>query len=450
MTVNLYDHQKRALALTKDLQRCAYYLDMGLGKTYCASEKMTELTNDYSLIVCQKSKVSDWVEHFRTKYHDVFDVYDMTALKGVDWNSYDPSFHPNRRKVMVINYELLWRRKGFQKLRNFCLVLDESSEIQHESTEKTKFIMKLKFSSLILLSGTPVSGKYENLWTQVNLLGWKISKGLFWDQYVDYYQINKPGMWFKKINGYKNVDRLKDKLRQFGAVFMKTEEVMDLPEQVTQTIKIKMSTEYKKFEKNWFLSVCTDRPYGEFVDDSDFYGRDVTPHTDLVGDTVLKRLLYQRELCGQYSAEKQDGFKDILNSTNDRLIVFYNFNEELKVLTKLAKERPVSVVNGSEKDLKNYEKCSNSVTFVQYQAGSKGLNLQKANKIIYFSLPLSCENYMQSKKRIHRIGQNQTCFYYYLLVKGSIEEHILGALNKGRDYTNELFRKECEDERNDF
>ena len=32
-----------------------------------------------------------------------------------------------------------------------------------------------------------------------------------------------------KIIGYKNVDRLKKKLRQYGAVFMKTEEVFDLP-----------------------------------------------------------------------------------------------------------------------------------------------------------------------------------------------------------------------------
>ena len=104
--------------------------------------------------------------------------------------------------------------------------------------------------------------------------------------------------------------------------------------------------------------------------------------------------------------------------------------------------RPIAVVNGKQKDLLPYENASDSVTFVQYQAGAMGVNLQKANKIIYFTLPLgkgSCDLWEQSKKRIHRIGQNKLCFYYYLLVKGSFEEKNLAALQKGKELTDELF-----------
>ena len=72
------------------------------------------------------------------------------------------------------------------------------------------------------------------------------------------------------------------------------------------------------------------------------------------------------------------------------------------------------------------------------------MNLQKANKIVYFSLPLSVENYMQSKKRINRIGQTKPCFYYHLITKNSIDEKILKALERGVDFTNELFREEYE------
>ena len=71
-----------------------------------------------------------------------------------------------------------------------------------------------------------------------------------------------------------------------------------------------------------------------------------------------------------------------------------------------------------------------------------GLNLQKANKIIYFSLPLSSELFEQSKKRIHRIGQERPCFYYIMLCKGSIEEKILSTLEMRQDYTEVLFEKE--------
>ena len=53
----------------------------------------------------------------------------------------------------------------------------------------------------------------------------------------------------------------------------------------------------------------------------------------------------------------------------------------------------------------------------------------------------SCDLWEQSKKRIHRIGQNNTCFYYYLLVKGSIEEKNLESLKVGKELTDELFKE---------
>ena len=74
-----------------------------------------------------------------------------------------------------------------------------------------------------------------------------------------------------------------------------------------------------------------------------------------------------------------------------------------------------------------------------------GLNLQKANKIIYFTLPLSSELFEQSKKRIHRIGQDRPCFYYILMCRNSIEERILKTLEMRQDYTEALFEKDEND-----
>jgi SNF2 family DNA or RNA helicase len=105
-------------------------------------------------------------------------------------------------------------------------------------------------------------------------------------------------------------------------------------------------------------------------------------------------------------------------------------------------DRPTSIVNGKTKDLTAYEKYDDSITFIQYQAGAMGLNLQKANKIIYYSPPLSSELYEQSKKRINRIGQDRTCYYYNLTVTGSIEEKIYKTLAMRRDYTEALFEHE--------
>lgn len=98
-----------------------------------------------------------------------------------------------------------------------------------------------------------------------------------------------------------------------------------------------------------------------------------------------------------------------------------------------------SVVNGKIRALQNYEQKEDSITFIQYQAGAYGLNLQKACRIIYFTPPLSSELFEQSKKRIHRIGQKSTCFYYYLICRGSVEERIYEVLKQRKDYTEQLF-----------
>ena len=166
----------------------------------------------------------------------------------------------------------------------------------------------------------------------------------------------------------------------------------------------------------------------------------------LVGDTTLTKRLYARQLCGQYNQEKLDAVRDLIESTGDRLIVFYNFTAELVELLRIAEKlnRPVSIVNGSSKDLEQFEQREDSITFIQYQAGAMGLNLQKANKVIYFTLPDKSELFEQSKKRIHRIGQTKPCFYYYLMCRGSVETDILKTLKMRKDYTDELFKKNFE------
>ena len=166
-------------------------------------------------------------------------------------------------------------------------------------------------------------------------------------------------------------------------------------------------------------------------------------NVELVGDTSLTKRLYARQLCGIFSPEKLQVFKEILQSTNDRLIVFYNFTPEFESLKKITEglERPYSVINGATKDLFSYENYNDSVTFVQYQAGAMGLNLQKANKVIYFTLPERSELFEQSKKRIHRIGQEKPCFYYIMMCKNTIEPDIYATLKQRKDYTDQLFKE---------
>lgn len=429
-TINLYKHQQDELNATKGLNKCAYYHDMGLGKTFTGAEKLMQLGARVNLVVCQKSKIEDWVEHFNKHYNES-NVFDLTNKKDFEhffeWVFDDDLNTKSWCFIGVINYELIFRRDLLSRLRDFTLMLDESSLIQNETSKRAKFILnKLHPENIVLLSGTPTNGKYENLWSQLHLLGWKISKELYWKHYVDVEYIDSDeGYPIKVVRGYKNVERLKAKMREYGCRFLKTEDVFDLPDQTFTNFKIDTPKQYNKFIKTGLVT----------VEDREF-----------VGDSILTKSLYARMICGSYSPEKMDTLKDILQSTEDRVIIFYNFNEELRKIEDLCNEldKPFSIVNGKTKDLSCYEQYENAVTAVQYLAGAMGLNLQKANKMIYFTLPWgkgSCGLWEQSKKRIHRIGQNRPCFYYTLLCKNTIEETNLAALQEGKELTDDLFRE---------
>lgn len=435
--IKLFPHQSEALKLTSDKNRVAYYHDMGLGKTYTGGEKLVRLGARVNLVICQKSKIDDWMEHFNSNYFEHLAI-DLTNKTGMDLFFNDCIEYI---KVGVINYELVWRRPELLKLTDFTLLLDESSLIQNDTAKRTKFIGKLQYKNLILLSGTPTGGKYENLYSQLKLLGYNISKRLYYDSYIKYHYDKRQGFPLMIIDGYKNVDRLKRKMREYGCHFLKTDEVLDLPDQMFIPVKVDNSSLYKTFMKDRIVRIANKLEPTVFVDEP-LSEPSTRGYKELVGDTTLTKLLYARMLCGAYSEDKLEAFKDLLESTNDRLIVFYNFNAELSELWEQCKDRPKSVVNGQSKDLLNYELHNNSVTFIQYQAGAMGLNLQKSNKIIYYSPPLSSELYEQSKKRIHRIGQAGTCTYYNLTVKGSVEEKIYDTLAMRRDYTERLFENE--------
>ena len=427
--VHLYEHQQKVMEQIRPYNRCAVYVDMGGGKTFIGSEKMKELGNKVNLVICQKSKVQDWVDHFNEYYaSSQVGVFNLTHSTEMD-HFFGQILLGWHTVIGVINYDLAWRRTDLLSLKDFTLMLDESSLIQNHGTKRTKYILKMRPANVILLSGTPTSGKYERLWTQMHLLGWPISRQLYEQTYVVWDYIETPYTSYRipVVRGYKNVNRLKRKMAEYGCVFMKSEEFgIDLPDQQDITIRVKASADYKKFMKLRYLQM----PDG----------------SEMVGDTSLTSRLYARILCGKYCKEKMAAVKDLIESTEDRLIIFYNFTAEMEALKDLCQsmQRPVSIVNGKTKDLRAYEEDPDSITLIQYQAGAYGLNLQKCCRVIYFTLPESSELFEQSRKRIHRIGQDKKCFYYILMCQGSIEEKIMKALKERKDYTDALFKKDYE------
>lgn len=145
--MELYKHQKQVLEQTKQKNKCAYYLDMGLGKTFVASEKMKQLDAKLNIIICPKSVVDTWENHIK-QYYPEYQVYKYKLASDLTVKS-----------VIIINYDLVWRKLEFKNLKDYTLILDESQFIKNSTASRTKFITKLNFKNLILCSGTPTRWK---------------------------------------------------------------------------------------------------------------------------------------------------------------------------------------------------------------------------------------------------------------------------------------------------
>ena len=95
----------------------------------------------------KKSVVDTWENHIKIYYPE----YQVFKYKLPD--------QLLNRTAIIINYDLIWRRPEFKQLSDYTLILDESQFIKNSTATRTKFIMKLNFKNLILLSGTPTRWK---------------------------------------------------------------------------------------------------------------------------------------------------------------------------------------------------------------------------------------------------------------------------------------------------
>lgn len=425
----LYDFQSEALGRVSGRHRCALYHDMGLGKTFTGTAKMDSEGRRLNLVVCQASKVRDWVDHL-SEHCPEWLVCSLQGKAEACHGTLSTMRGFDGRSVAVITYDTLINRPRVVEFPFECVLFDESSLLQNPCAKRTKAAMRLadRATSVVLLSGTPTDGKYERLWTQMRMLGWTISERAFWSTYVDYEVDRSQGFPVTKVRGYRNVGRLRRKMREAGCDFLKTSEVIDLPEQTFVTLRVPMTPECRAFRRDRVLEAF-GRPF--------------------VGDSALGALTCERQLAGAYSDPKLRALGELLDGTRERVVVFYNFDAEREAISQLLemRGRPQSLVCGRTKRLESFEECDDGVAVIQYQAGAMGLNLQAAHYVVYFSPPLASSLYEQSKKRVHRVGQTVPCTYYRLVTEGSVEERVYSTLALRRDYTERLFEREARDGR---
>ena len=133
--------------------------------------------------------------------------------------------------------------------------------------------------------------------------------------------------------------------------------------------------------------------------------------------------------------------KLILDSTIENIVIFYNYNEELKLLTENIQKK-IFFCNGRQKNIpskREWNSTTNTVTLANYNSSSEGIELTYANIVVYFSPTDSYTKFYQSLGRCHRAKQKKKVTVYHFTTKNTVEEKIYDALNQKRDFNWKLY-----------
>ena len=270
----------------------------------------------------------------------------------------------------------------------------------------------------IMLSATPLPNGWKSAETYAVLTNLVNNKTEFVSRFV----IIDRSRGFPIILGYRHKELLTDWWAKLAKPLLRTGDLI-LPSQsipVHAQMSVKLQNVYKKAVK--------ERIYGE----------------ELL-DNPSKLFVTLRQIPND---ARVDALQSIVESTNEHIVVFYNFNSErtamLEMLHQSFKERTIYEQSGHASNLparSGWGRLKPSITMVQYQSGSQAIELTYASVTVYLSPPTSYANYEQSKGRTRRNGQEKTTLFYHVAAEGSLDQHIWKIIGTKRDFSIDLMNK---------
>ena len=99
----------------------------------------------------------------------------------------------------------------------------------------------------------------------------------------------------------------------------------------------------------------------------------------------------------------------------------------------LSEYAPASIIGGqSDKErqegIDRFQNGETKLIIAGLRAGNVGLNLSRARYVIFAELDWSPAIHRQAEDRLHRIGQKNTVFAYYLMGNGTLDDHVANVL----------------------
>jgi SNF2 family DNA or RNA helicase len=433
-----FPHQIDATEYIKGSKTAALFDEQGLGKSkvvidaICQDIQSGQLNG--ALIVCKKSLLRMWENEIQTHSH----LY-STTLAG---NQYQ------RRRMFLtfshfylINYESLIQEKEtitkLLKIRNLALILDESHKIKNPESNICRVIFEIKdlAKKRIIITGTPVANKPEDLWTQFYFLDNGQSLGDSFEEFKKRYGINISGT--KSFIRRENLQKLQEIIGKVSIRRTKDKTFLELPEKVYYDLfvelKGKQKLMYDQLKKELYLEVVN------------MDGRTIEEDAD----NILKKLLRLTQIASNPSLidksynedpikfQKLDGLLDEIIPRGEKAIVWSSFVDNIDFLKTRYKNYQALKIHGGVK-IEDRNKAVNwfqhdpdyKVLVANPAAAREGLTLTASNNAIYVDRSFNLVDYLQSQDRIHRISQNKKCNIYKLVAKHTVDEYIENIMYK--------------------
>ena len=433
LKTDLYSYQREGALFALRAGRCLIGDDMGLGKTIqalAASELMAKLFNiQKALIVSPTSLKHQWkteIEKFSGRSAEVVEGYSLQRLE----------LYKNSSFYKLINYELV--HKDIDVIKQWgpdLIILDEAQRIKNWKTRTARCVKQLQSPFAIVLTGTPIENKIEELHSIVEFIDRRRLGPLY--RFMHEHQILDQGATGKVI-GYKNLQAVRIALKDMMIRRKKDEVLKQLPERIDKNFFVPMAEEQRVIhDDNYEIVVklvAKWRRY-KFLCEADQRRLQIALNfMRMAADNTY--LVDKKTVHGPKIEELEILLNEVVTEGKEKVVIFSQWLRMTELVERILERNNICYVhlNGSVPSkqrkglMQKFREDPQCMAFLSTDAGGVGLNLQSGSVVINMDIPWNPAVLEQRIGRIHRLGQQKTVRVINFVTSASIEENILGLL----------------------
>ena len=447
-------HQQQATERFLEEEYGALLCEMGTGKTKIILDVLQNAKNPISvLVVAPNGLHHNWARNEIPKHLDKADIYCWNKPPNSKKRIQEITAFYNKQsynKFFLINIEALRTKAGFDYAHAFLvgshgterhMIVDESTCIKNPKAQQTKAVMRLakQTERRWILNGTPITQGPLDLYSQCKFLHEdsipEKTMTTFKHAYAIEQVMTMGSRSFKKVTGYKNLDKLTKNIEPFSLRIEK-KDCLDLPEKTFTPLYVELTAEQERIYKS-IKNDCIAVLENELVTTTLALTQLIKLHQILTGFVITNEDTTVNLKNNRIAALQQ------IAETTKPLVVFCAYKHNVKQIKDALQDYNVVTYTGEDNSNEKNQAVldfqnGNADIFVGTSAAAKGLTLTRASTMVYYSNNYSLENRLQSQDRIHRIGQDSKCTYIDLVVPNSIDEAILKRLEQKKELSDEV------------